>query len=62
MTTGRKRRCGWFDMVVARYTCMINGFTSIAIAKLDVMDTLEEVKIGVAYRLDGKLLESMPRE
>lgn len=49
-------------MVVARYTCMINGFTSIAIAKLDVMDTLEEVKIGVAYRLDGKLLESMPRE
>ena len=49
-------------MVVARYSCMINGFTSIAIAKLDIMDTLEEVKIGVAYKLDGKLLESMPRE
>ena len=49
-------------MVVARYSCMINGFTSIAISKLDIMDTLEEVKIGVAYKLDGKLLESMPRE
>ena len=62
VTTGRRRRCGWFDMVVARYCSMINGFTSITIAKLDVMDTLEEVKIGIAYKLDGKLLESMPRE
>ena len=49
-------------MVVAKYSSMLNGFTSIAITKLDVMDTLDEVKIGVAYKLDGKLLDTVPRE
>lgn len=62
VTTGRKRRCGWFDVVVARYSNMINGFTSIALTKLDILDTFEEVKIGVAYKLDGKVLENFPAE
>ena len=53
VTTGRRRRCGWFDAVVARYSHMINSYTGVAILKLDVLDTFEEVKIGVKYTLDG---------
>ena len=60
VTTGRKRRCGWFDLVVAQYSKLINGYNSVIITKLDVMDTFEEVKIGVQYKLDGKVLDSMP--
>ena len=55
-STGRKRRCGWFDAVVVRYSHTLNSFTSLNITKLDVLDALEEVRIGVAYRLDGELL------
>ena len=61
-TTGRKQRCGWFDVMLANYASMVNGFTSVAINKLDGLDTLDEVKIGVAYRLNGKLLDSVPCE
>ena len=60
VTTGRRRRCGWFDAVVARYSHRINGFTGVAILKLDVLDTFEEVKIGVRYRLDGEVFEGVP--
>ena len=60
VTTGRRRRCGWFDAVVARYSHMINEFTGVAILKLDVLDTFEEVKIGVRYRLDGEVFEGFP--
>ena len=60
--TGRIMRCGWFDMVMAKYSCMLNGFTSVAINKLDILDTFDEVKIGVAYRLGGELLDSVPCE
>ena len=59
-TTGRKRRCGWFDMVVMRHANRINGFTGIALTKLDVLGGLEEIKIGVAYELDGKEILEMP--
>ena len=59
-TTGRPRRCGWFDAVVARYAQMVNGVDFWALTKLDVMDTLPEIKICVAYELDGKRIEEMP--
>ena len=81
-TTGRKRRCGWLDVVVLNYSHMINDytrcvfcfcirrqgilyfsshkFTSINVTKLDVLDQLDEIKIGVAYKHKGALLESFP--
>ena len=49
-TTGRPRRCGWFDAVVARYAARVNGLTGMAVTKLDVLDTLPEIEIAVAYR------------
>lgn len=56
VTTGRKRRCGWFDGVVARYAHQLNGFTSLNLTKLDVLDGLDTVKIGVAYKIRGETL------
>lgn len=55
-TTGRPRRCGWLDIPVVEYSNMLSGYTSINITKLDVLDDLAEVKIGVAYSIDGKRL------
>ncbi|CAH1791684.1 unnamed protein product [Owenia fusiformis] len=60
VTTGRKRRCGWLDMVALRYSSMINGFTAIAITKIDILDDFEEVKIGVSYNINGEKLEYFP--
>ncbi|RWS24011.1 hypothetical protein B4U80_02161 [Leptotrombidium deliense] len=54
VTTKRKRRCGWLDVVLLRYSNMINGYTALAITKLDVLDAFDEIKIAVAYVLDGK--------
>ncbi|MFC1748505.1 adenylosuccinate synthase [Pseudomonadota bacterium] len=59
-TTGRPRRCGWFDAVASRYSVQINGFSSINVTKLDVMDDFETIKIGVGYKHNGKTLESFP--
>eukprot|EP00794_Sanderia_malayensis_P020014 gene20014-21975_t len=59
-TTGRPRRCGWLDLVVVKYAHMLNGFTSIALTKLDVLDDLDELKIGVAYKRNGECLPSFP--
>ena len=59
-TTGRPRRCGWFDAVISAYSCMINGVNKLAITKLDVLDTLETVCICTAYELDGKVITEMP--
>ncbi|MBI2860687.1 MAG: adenylosuccinate synthase [Chloroflexi bacterium] len=59
-TTGRPRRCGWFDGVAARFSTRINGFTSAAITRLDVLDTLPSLKICIAYRLDGQIIEHFP--
>ena len=59
-TTGRKRRCGWFDAVVMRHANRINGFTGLALTKLDVLGGLDEIKICVAYELDGKEIMEMP--
>jgi adenylosuccinate synthase len=59
-TTGRQRRCGWLDIPQMQYSCLINGFTAINLTKLDVLTGLEEIKIGVAYKYEGKYLKSMP--
>jgi len=59
-TTGRARRCGWFDAVAARFSARINGFTGVAITRLDVFDTFPEMKICVGYRLDGQTIDYFP--
>ncbi|MBD2041949.1 adenylosuccinate synthase [Microcoleus sp. FACHB-672] len=59
-TTGRKRRCGWFDAVIGRYAVRINGMDCLAITKLDVLDGLEEIKVCVAYEIDGVRCEDFP--
>ena len=59
-TTGRPRRCGWLDLVVLKYTAMLNGYTSIALMLLDVLEGFEELKICVAYSLDGKETSELP--
>jgi adenylosuccinate synthase len=59
-STGRPRRCGWFDAFATRYAAEINGFTSVALSKLDVLDTLDEIKVCTGYKLDGRLCESLP--
>lgn len=59
-TTGRPRRCGWFDAVVARYSAMINGIDRWAVTKMDVLDPLETIRICVAYEHEGRRLESVP--
>lgn len=61
-TTGRPRRCGWFDAVSVRYSVMINGITSIAITKLDVLDMFEEIKICTDYESQGKILKTFPSD
>src|SRR6185437_1791150 len=53
-TTGRPRRCGWFDAVLVRYAVRINGLTGLAVTKLDVLDTFAEIPVCVGYRLDGE--------
>ena len=58
--TGRKRRCGWFDAVLARQAIKTSGIQGIALTKLDVLDGLKEIKVGVGYMLDGKKIERYP--
>jgi adenylosuccinate synthase len=62
-TTGRPRRCGWFDSVITRYASQVNGLTGVAVTKLDVLDTLPELKVATAYKLpDGCVTESFPAD
>jgi adenylosuccinate synthase len=60
VTTGRARRCGWFDAVIARYSTRVNGITSYFLTKLDVLSGLEKVPICVAYEVDGKRQDEIP--
>ncbi|MFW0797513.1 adenylosuccinate synthase [Gordonia sp. CPCC 205515] len=60
VTTGRARRCGWFDAVIARYATRVNGITDYFLTKLDVLSSLERVPICVAYEVDGERVEDMP--
>jgi adenylosuccinate synthase len=59
-TTGRPRRCGWFDAVAARFSARINTFTRVAVTRLDVLDILPSLKICVGYELDGKPINNFP--
>ncbi len=59
-TTGRPRRCGWFDGIIARYATRINGLSSLAVTKLDVLDTLSKIKICTGYRHGDRVLDSFP--
>ena len=59
-TTGRERRCGWFDAVAVRRACLLNGVTGICLTKLDVMDTLDTIRVCTAYELDGERVEVPP--
>lgn len=61
-TTGRPRRCGWFDAVVGRYSTDLNGFTSGILTRLDVLDEMDTVKICVAYRSGGKAIDRFPAD
>ena len=58
--TGRKRRCGWFDAVLVRQVAKVSGIDGIALTKLDVLDGFDEIKVCVAYRLDGERLDRLP--
>ncbi len=60
VTTGRSRRCGWFDAVIARYAARVNGITDFFLTKLDVLSSLESVPVCVAYDVDGERHEEMP--
>ncbi len=59
-TTGRPRRCGWFDAVVVRYAARINGLTGLAITKLDVLDTLDRVALCTGYEVEGEVHTEFP--
>jgi adenylosuccinate synthase len=61
-TTGRPRRCGWFDAMVVRYAVRVNGLTGLAVTKLDVLDTFAEIPVAVGYRLDAEMLDGMPAD
>jgi len=60
VTTGRPRRCGWFDLPAMKYTAMVNGYTALAMTKLDILDKLDEIKIGVSYMKNGLKMEHYP--
>jgi adenylosuccinate synthase len=59
-TTGRRRRCGWFDAVIGRYAVRINGLDCLAVTKLDVLDELDEIKVCVAYEIEGRRCADLP--
>ena len=59
-TTGRPRRCGWFDGVAIGYAAWLNGFTGLAVTKLDVLDTFNEILVCTAYKLDGEIIHHLP--
>jgi adenylosuccinate synthase len=59
-TTGRPRRCGWFDGVAARFSSRINGFTGLALTRLDILDKFPKLKICTAYKMEGKIIEEFP--
>jgi adenylosuccinate synthase len=61
-TTGRPRRCGWFDAVLVRYAARVNGLTALAITKLDVLDTLPEISVAIGYRTGGSTTADFPAD
>ncbi|MCE1190345.1 MAG: adenylosuccinate synthase [Ignavibacteria bacterium] len=61
-TTGRPRRCGWFDLPLIRYTAMLNGLTQIALTKIDILDKFESIKVCTSYDVDGRELKYFPSD
>ena len=61
-STGRPRRCGWLDLFQMKYSCRINGFHTLLMTKLDVLDGLDRIQVCVGYRLDGRMLDSIPQD
>lgn len=59
-TTGRRRRCGWLDLVVMKHSCLINGYDKLNLTKLDVLDDLDEIKVGVKYMVNEEELPGFP--
>ena len=59
-TTGRPRRCGWFDAVAAHYACMVDGVNKLAVTKLDVLDGFEKIAVCVTYEIDGRITKEFP--
>ncbi|KIV88478.1 adenylosuccinate synthase [Exophiala mesophila] len=62
VTTGRKRRCGWFDLVLVRYSAAVNCYTQLNLTKLDVLDDFDEIRVATGYKVDGNLLPSFPAD
>src|SRR6185295_5653379 len=60
VTTGRARRCGWFDAPIARYATRVNGLTDFFLTKLDVLDSWEQIPVCVAYEVDGRRVDEIP--
>lgn len=60
VTTGRKRRCGWLDLVLLQYSCAVNHYTLLNLTKLDILDGFEELQVAVEYKVDGEVLPSFP--
>ena len=61
-TTGRPRRCGWFDAPLVKYSSIINGLDYVAVTKLDILSHFQKIKVCVNYKLDGKILKSFPSD
>lgn len=59
-TTGRPRRCGWMDLVALKYAIMLNGVTQLIMTKADVLNSFKEIKVGTAYKMNGKILDHVP--
>jgi adenylosuccinate synthase len=62
VTTGRRRRTGWLDLVVMKHSCLINGYDALNLTKLDVLDDLAEIQVATAYVLDGKEHPGFPAD
>ncbi len=62
VTTGRKRRCGWFDLVLVKYSAAVNCYSQINLTKLDVLDDFEEIRVATGYKYNGQTLESFPAD
>lgn len=62
VTSGRKRRCGWLDLVIVKYSTAVNHYTALNLTKLDIMDDFPEIQVATAYQLDGQVLGSFPAD
>ena len=62
VTTGRKRRCGWLDLVLVRYSAQVNSYSQINLTKLDILDSFEEIRVATSYRLGEETIEEFPAD